>query len=126
MSERRYHQTILTGELVAQIQALKNQVEALREIVDTQRFLLHQKTLRVQQEYESLKPHLDRVRERIYRIILEYPTDGLTYQEIGDIYYRRYRHRAEIGPRIRELRAEGRVFTVWDKTIKRNRVYLKV
>ncbi|MHA1829077.1 MAG: hypothetical protein ACTSX6_10580 [Candidatus Heimdallarchaeaceae archaeon] len=72
--------------------------------------VLSEEIREVRRDYRKLRPKLNRVRERVYQIILDKP--GLTYAEIAREYERRYRHHALTGNRIRELFKEKRVIKV--------------
>ena len=64
----------------------------------------------LKQDYQRLRPKLDKVKERIYLLLLKYP--GLTYREIPKKYVEEYHHEATCGNRVRELFKEGRVVKV--------------
>ena len=65
------------------------------------------------ERYENQKPDFARIRARILQILHDDPRAyrGLTYVELGNIYYNRWKYRPTIGNRIRELRSQGLVIT---------------
>ncbi len=123
---RRPHQLVLTGDIAAQIRVLREEHKALKELVLQQQTLiqniLYERSQSIKVDWEKRRKLLDRVRDRLLGLIIEYP--GLTYAEYQQLYTRRYRHTPRVGNRIRELRQMGLVYTIPGPD-KKLRVYPK-
>lgn len=105
---------------------LVRQLEAKQKRIDHLEFILEQRYRETKRQYDPEK--FGEMKRKIYEgIFLNNPGIGFTYEEIATEFNRLYKFESEfLGPRLRELRKENKIWSDDSDGTKKVRFYLKV
>lgn len=121
-------QTTTESRQPEDLHSLTALIEAQRRRIAFLEFILTQRTETTRNRYQQLKKHFSRMQDLIYKIFLDNPAIGFSYDMLTEEFKARYPNvsSVNVNRRVRELAQQGRLWRTVDKETGKVKHYLRL